>query len=101
VTNSVRRSVVIPNCGPFALSPWAVPLINKGREPLDDESIFRLFVDQVSDYAIFLLAPAGDVATWNPGAERIKGYKATEIIGKHFRISIRLKTLPRESRSVS
>ncbi len=53
---------------------------------LDDESVFRLFIDQVTDYAIFLLTPTGEVASWNPGAERIKGYKAPEIVGRHFRI---------------
>lgn len=46
---------------------------------------FRLLVDQITDYAIFLLTPTGEVATWNPGAQRIKGYKPHEIIGKHFR----------------
>jgi len=51
--------------------------------PLDET--LRLLVDQITDYAIFLLTPTGEVATWNPGAERFKGYKADEIIGKHFR----------------
>ncbi len=45
---------------------------------------FKLMVDVVNDYAIFLLDPSGYVATWNQGAERIKGYKAEEILGKHF-----------------
>ncbi len=45
---------------------------------------FRLFVEAVPDYAIFMLDPEGRVSTWNTGAERIKGYKAAEIIGKHF-----------------
>jgi PAS domain S-box-containing protein len=44
----------------------------------------RLFVDAVQDYAIFMLDPEGYVSTWNTGAERIKGYKAREIIGQHF-----------------
>jgi len=44
----------------------------------------RLFVEAVEDYAIFMLDPEGCVSTWNIGAERIKGYKATEIIGQHF-----------------
>jgi PAS domain S-box-containing protein len=48
------------------------------------EERFRLFVDAVQDYAIFMLDVQGHVITWNSGAERIKGYKATEIIGKHF-----------------
>ena len=44
----------------------------------------RLFIDAVQDYAIFMLDPDGGVSTWNTGAERIKGYKANEIIGQHF-----------------
>jgi len=46
--------------------------------------IFRLLVESVKDYAIFLLDPTGKVSTWNQGAERIKGYRAQEIIGQHF-----------------
>jgi PAS domain S-box-containing protein len=45
---------------------------------------FRLLVDSVRDYAIFMLDPRGIVTTWNVGAERIKGYRADEIIGRHF-----------------
>lgn len=48
------------------------------------EDQFRLLVEAVKDYAIFMLDRDGNIATWNPGAERIKQYKATEIIGKHF-----------------
>jgi PAS domain S-box-containing protein len=48
------------------------------------EESFRLLVESVKDYAIFMLDPRGVVATWNKGAERIKGYRATEIIGQHF-----------------
>jgi PAS domain S-box-containing protein len=48
------------------------------------EETFRLFIDSVQDYAMFMLEPNGRVATWNTGAERIKGYKASEIIGQHF-----------------
>lgn len=48
------------------------------------DELFRLLVESVKDYAIFLLDPSGNVVTWNQGAERIKGYKADEIIGKHF-----------------
>ena len=46
--------------------------------------LFRLLVERVKDYAIFALDPRGIVVSWNSGAERIKGYKATEIIGHHF-----------------
>jgi PAS domain S-box-containing protein len=47
---------------------------------------FRLLVESVRDYAIFLLDPRGHVQSWNAGAERIKGYQATEIIGQHFSV---------------
>lgn len=57
------------------------------------DEIFRLLVESVKDYAIFLLDPDGKVATWNQGAERIKGYKADEIIGHHFS-----RFYPREAR---
>ncbi len=46
----------------------------------------RLLVESVQDYAIFALDPDGYILSWNPGAERFKGYKADEIIGKHFSI---------------
>ncbi|HEU4343922.1 MAG TPA: PAS domain S-box protein [Candidatus Binatia bacterium] len=48
------------------------------------EERFRLLVEGVQDYAIYILDPNGLVATWNTGAERIKGYKSEEIIGKNF-----------------
>jgi PAS domain S-box-containing protein len=48
------------------------------------EERFRLLVQGVKDYAIFMLDPNGYVTTWNAGAERIKGYAAGEILGKHF-----------------
>ncbi|HSK92472.1 MAG TPA: PAS domain-containing sensor histidine kinase [Candidatus Angelobacter sp.] len=51
---------------------------------LRGEVAFRLLVDAVADYAIFLLGPDGRVLTWNLGAQRIKGYTAEEIIGQHF-----------------
>src|SRR2546430_10145916 len=50
------------------------------------ERQFRLLIQGVKDYAIFLLDPKGHVSTWNPGAEHIKGYTAEEIIGQHFSI---------------
>jgi PAS domain S-box-containing protein len=48
------------------------------------EEMFRLLVASVNEYAIFLLDPEGRVVTWNAGAERIKGYTPSEIIGHHF-----------------
>jgi PAS domain S-box-containing protein len=50
------------------------------------EERFRLFVDAVQDYAIFMLDVHGHVSSWNTGAARIKGYAVSEIIGKHFSI---------------
>ena len=55
-----------------------------GQSLLDAERHFRLLVQGVTDYAIFMLDPEGRVASWNPGAERIKGYAAGEVMGEHF-----------------
>ena len=59
-----------------------------GAEPSSatQEHLFRLLVEGVKDYAIFMLDSQGRVATWNPGAERTKGYRRDEIIGKHFSV---------------
>ena len=48
------------------------------------EEQFRLLVEGVKDYAIYMLSPKGIVTTWNSGAQRIKGYRSEEIVGKHF-----------------
>ena len=56
-----------------------------------------LLVESVQDYAIFMLDPDGHVATWNRGAERIKGYTADEIIGQHFSISTPPRTATRDT----
>ncbi len=53
---------------------------------LESEERFRLLVESVKDYAIFILDPDGHVATWNRGAERIKGWREDEIVGKHFSV---------------
>jgi PAS domain S-box-containing protein len=45
---------------------------------------FRLLIEAITDYAIFMLDPRGTVTSWNPGAQRIKGYTASQIIGQHF-----------------
>ena len=50
----------------------------------ESEEHFRLLVDGVEEYAIFMLDPRGNIVSWNRGAERIKGYRASEIIGTHF-----------------
>lgn len=50
----------------------------------ESEERFQIMVEKVKEYAVFMLDPDGNVATWNYGAERIKGYKAEEVIGKYY-----------------
>ncbi len=69
----------------IAVASGGLPELEPGNVRLPQSNdIFRLLVESVKDYAIFLLDPNGKVVTWNQGAERIKGYKAQEIIGQHF-----------------
>lgn len=49
-----------------------------------EDGRYRLLVEAVTDYAIYMLDPSGIITSWNPGAERFKGYSASEIIGRHF-----------------
>jgi PAS domain S-box-containing protein len=65
---------------PGKITPQPQPDGRLGRDQ------FRLFVDAVQDYAIFMLDAQGHVSSWNTGASRIKGYAISEIIGKHFSI---------------
>jgi len=58
----------------------------RGVASSESEGLYRLLVESVRDYAIFALDPDGYILTWNPGAERFKGYTANEIIGKHFSV---------------
>lgn len=51
-----------------------------------DDATFRLLVNSVREYAIFRLSETGIVTTWNPGAQRVKGYSADEILGRHFSV---------------
>ncbi|MBN9983014.1 hybrid sensor histidine kinase/response regulator [Rhizobium laguerreae] len=51
---------------------------------LDEGGRFRLLVDAITDYAIYMLSPEGIVTSWNTGAQRFKGYKPSEILGEHF-----------------
>ncbi len=55
-------------------------------EPTESELLYRLLVESVKDYAVFALDVEGKIATWNDGAERLKGYRSEEIIGRHFSI---------------
>ena len=56
------------------------------KPPRQTDDLHRLLIDRVEDYAIFALDPGGYILSWNTWAERLKGYKASEIIGRHFSI---------------
>jgi PAS domain S-box-containing protein len=58
----------------------------RGRRPDDSAELYRLLVATVRDYAIFALDADGNVLTWNAGAQHLKGYEASEIIGRHFSV---------------
>src|SRR5690242_15957017 len=70
---SVRRAV-----------PRGVTSIGRMADSTFNQSKADLLVQSVTDYAIYMLDPEGNVRSWNPGAERLKGYSADEIIGQHF-----------------
>jgi len=63
-----------------------MPVPDAPEERLATDEAFRLLVESVLDYAIFMLDLAGHVVSWNQGAERLKGYTAAEILGKHFSV---------------
>ncbi|MFS2220950.1 EAL domain-containing protein [Pantoea sp. B65] len=58
----------------------------KLREQMEQEQKFRLLVEGVTDYAIYMLDPQGRVVNWNIGAQRAKGYKSDEIVGRYFSV---------------
>jgi PAS domain S-box-containing protein len=66
-----------------APAPSIAPGVTREKLRVSEEQ-FRLLVESVEEYAIYLLDPEGNVSTWNLGAEKLKGYKAAEIIGKNF-----------------
>ena len=65
-------------------SPRNEDPIDANQALIDASSTFRLLVESVTDYAIYMLDPAGRVLTWNAGAQRAKGYKANDVVGRHF-----------------
>jgi len=84
----LRQGTVLSNESQFDAKRAALPA--RGANALqpeglsEDERQFRLLVQNVTDYAIYMLDPEGRIATWNPGGERIKGYTRDEIVGQHF-----------------
>ena len=84
---------------PLPSSGQTVKGENLGRSPInpaESEERFKLLVESVYDYAIFLLDPEGYIQSWNPGAQRFKGYTAQEAIGKHFSIFYTAKDIATE-----
>ena len=59
---------------------------NRKRGLFESERRFRLLVEGVIDYAIYMLDPNGIISNWNAGAKRIKGYDADEVVGQHFQM---------------
>jgi len=71
----------------------AVPINRpRGGTSAEQVDLFRLLVESIREYAIFVLDPEGNVLTWNPGAQAMKGYTRDEIVGQHFS-----KFYPREA----
>jgi PAS domain S-box-containing protein len=68
----------------------------KSAQLAQSENRFRLLVDSIQDYAIFMLNPEGEIASWNRGAERLTGYQEAEAIGRHISM---LYTRPDQERS--
>jgi rsbT co-antagonist protein RsbR len=64
--------------------PTAPETRGPSRKQGISDDLLRMMVESVKDYAIITLDLSGNVSSWNPGAERLKGYRAQEIIGKHF-----------------
>ena len=52
----------------------------------DDDARYRLLIDAIHDYAIYMLDATGHVSSWNPGAQRFKGYEERDILGRHFAV---------------
>lgn len=68
----------------------------KNREFKESEINYKLLVDSVKDYAIFMLDAEGYIISWNAGAEALKGYKREEILHKHFSIFYTEEALNRD-----
>jgi PAS domain S-box-containing protein len=72
--------------GPLAVGPDRPVAERDAAAALRDSEEFRLLVEQVADYAIYMLDPSGKVVSWNKGAERLKGYTSEEILGKDMSV---------------
>src|SRR3954469_15582991 len=81
-----RRSSDGPDCSAPGLRMAESDIEQRRNRNLDVAERLRLVVESVRDYAIFMLDADGRVATWNPGAELAKGYRADDIIGQHMEV---------------
>ena len=69
--------------------------VQRFEASLTDDGRYRMLVESITDYAIYMLDLEGRVTNWNAGARRFKGYTADEIVGTHFPASTYPKTVPR------
>src|SRR2546421_11528995 len=73
------------SCSTRSRNAWKTPSCTATeRARLIDPLLYQRMVEQSRDYALFILDPSGRIMSWNLGAERLKGYAADEIIGRHF-----------------
>ena len=68
----------------LGVTAQASPNMTPAKSPSLDERRFRVLIDAVTDYAIYMLDPEGRIISWNPGAERINGYKLEEVVGQSY-----------------
>ncbi|KAA2242696.1 PAS domain S-box protein [Chitinophaga agrisoli] len=87
----ITRDLTAKRDTDYELKTAAETLAKRNEALRKSEEQYHKMVSEVRDYAIILLSPDGDIMSWNLGAERIKGYKAEEIIGKNFRIFYQLQ----------
>src|SRR5215217_4084844 len=70
-----------------------------GNSLSESNEHFRLLVEGVSDYAIYMIDPTGRIMSWNPGVQRIKGYSKHEVIGQHFSLFFTADDIKRDKPS--
>ena len=73
--------------GVFEFVAGSILMVQQSRQQRDlfeSERSFRLLVEGVADYALYMLDPTGIITSWNVGGQRIKGYSPEEIVGQHF-----------------
>jgi len=84
-TESIKvRSIGLNVPRPLGLGSICMETPNPFEDAQTDDGRYRLLVEAITDYAIYMLDREGRVTSWNPGAKRFKGYEADEIIGRHF-----------------